>query len=529
MINRTVHGLGIAMAAVLAIGAASAADLSGQFQAGYTRAENGGAEALERNSEQLRIYLRDRLMVKNEWLLEYGLDRSKESGSSKALMRPRYATTLRGGGYVATLSFIPVRDDSARGGTNTDEWRGSLNLLGERWPQATINYLRRENNRVEGSHVDTWRIGLGLQRTAFYIRSSLDGRSQEAPERRYHQRNLTGKGELGLNADLWRNVRIAASADGMLGDRTGSVPKTSYEQGGGTASLGWTPAAWFDWSATGNARRSRTEPSGTASTTTDDRLVNTTVTVTPVSPLEMRAGYYRNSYDSGSLEVLQENVTAGLFGRQSVGRRSYVSAQASGGRQLASSAGQYDFFSWGLESGGDLYRRTTFRLSGMAQRNDGDGGAVVPLQVTRSTLVETEPYRSLRLLASYVSSYSGDLPGAWGSTSEVTSLSLSTHPRGLGSWTGTFTRSWSEEAGTTRYITLFGSTRTRRGLGLSLGYTRRTTPNNGAGVERIVESLQGRVEVELRNNLLLTLTRDESGVSGLAQPVEWRGTMRWSF
>lgn len=529
MSGRTAFLPWILMASFLMVGTASAADLSGYLQAGYLRSEESAAGSRERDSEQLRLYLRDRLMVKSEWLLEYGLDRSKDSDGSDARLRPRYATTLRGSGYVATASFAPVRDDSARGGVNTDEWRGSLSLLGERWPQASFNYLRRENNRVEGSVVDTWRASLGLQRTGFYVRSSLDGRRQDAPERSFRQRNLTGKGEIGIHADLWHTVRIAASADGTLGERTGSMPKTTFDQRGGTASLGWTPVHWFDWTATGNARHSATNSRGSIPASTDDQLVNTTITVVPISSIEWRTGYYRNSYNSGSLEVLQENVTAGLFGRRSLGDDTYVSAQASGGRQLASTAGRYDFLSWGLESGGELYRATTFRASGTAQRNDGGAGSVIPLQVTRSVLVETEPYRSLRLLASYVSSFSGMVSGAWGSTSEASSFSLSAYPRGLGSWTGTFTRSWSEEAGTTRYLTLFGSTRTRRGLGMSLGYTRRTSLSRASGEDRAVESLQGRVEFELRNNLVMTVTRDVSGISGADQPIEWRGTMRWSF
>ncbi len=507
---------------------AGAAGLTGYVQASYGRLTASGRPRLDSEREQARFYLRDRLLVKSDWTLEYGFDRSREIPGAKPSFRPRYATSLRGSGYMTNFSFTPVRDDPATGGVRSDEWRGSLSVSGERYPQIAVNYFRKDDKLSKGSFTDSWLSSIGLQRTGLNMRGQVQGQRQKSPERNIDTRSLTGRGSVGLTRDFGAWARTAAGYDGAFGRRETTGPESTNQDHTGTASLGITPVRWLDWSSNGSLRWGESGRAH-AMSQSHDQLLSTTLTMSALDPVEFSTGYFRSRSEIGSSETLQESVTAGVFGRRSIGELQYLSGQFTGGRQLASTVGRYDFVTGRLEAGGQLYRSTTYRLAATAQRNAGGEGSVFPLQATRQAVIDTEPFRSFRISTSYSASYAGRMGGGIRSNVEVVSFGLSAQPRSFGSWSGTYMRSWTKGQGLDRLFTLFASMRGTRGVGLSLGYTRRSSPIPLTRSTRTNDSLQGRVEVELRNELILSLSRDESLVRRPGGQVQWQGNLRWSF
>jgi hypothetical protein len=519
--------LAVAAGALTAVIAAGT-DLRGYVQANYTHSviEPGGES--ERDVEQIRLYLRDHLFVKNEWTLEYGFDRAGQRGGL-SIERPRYATTLRGEGYQANLSFVPLRTPAAGGGTRSDEWRSSLSILGTRWPQLSLTYFRRNDRQNEDSFSESWLGSAGVQREWMSARANLQGQRQSAATRNLRTRAILAQGDLSLTPDLGSRVRTAAGYGISVGKREGTLPRTTTIDQTGSANVGVDLLEWASWDAGASGRWGEMEQPNSGSQTRE-LVLSSGLSLKPVSPLEISGSYFRNRFQSLGTTTLQESISGGALLRVESGEAIYATGQATRGRQLASSVGPYDFLSGILESGGRIYRMTRFRLTATGQRNNGSEGQVVPLQLSRQGQIEIEPYSNLQASATYTATYGGPVSGLLGTTVETAGGNLTTHPRGLGSWSISYTRNWTNGVGTDRYLTVYGSTRNDRGLGLSAAYTWRELPTPiGANRKLVADSLQGRAELEMRNGLTLGISREETDLGRVGGKVDWQATARWSF
>jgi hypothetical protein len=507
---------------------AVAGDLSGFLRANYGRIEGDRASMSTSDREQVRLYLRDQFLVKSDWTLEYGFDRTHRSPGPPASFQPRYATTLRGVGYVANAVFTPIREDSTAGGRRTDEWRASLSVSDEKYPQASLSYIRKNDLNSKDAFADSWFSSLGYQRSWWNVRAQLQSQNQEIPERGLDTRTLTGRGEASLTRNFGSWVRTAAGYDGNVGRRDEVGRQITNEGHSGVASVGVTPLRWLDWNSSGSIHWGESGRPD-AMTQSHDRMIASNFVMSALEPLEVTAGYFQSRSTLGSSESMQETVSGGLFARETVAEVQYVSGQFTAGRQLESSVGPYDFLAATLEVGGEMYRFTTYRLTANAQRNVGGNDTVIPLQSTRQAVIDTEPLRNLRVSGSYSANFAGETGNGIQANTEVLNLGVTAQPRGFGSWSTSYIRSWTNGLGIDRYVTLFGSMRNARGVGVSFAYTRRTSPRPVGTRTGLSDSFQSRIEFELRDRLILSLARDESMVRKPGGQVQWQGNLRWSF
>jgi len=510
----------------LAWGTGGGTDLRGYLQASYGASDLGGGAETKRDQQQIRLYLRDQLFFKNQWTLEVGFDRSHQLPGGSPVERPRYASTLRGAGYQATASFVPSRGGGPRGGNRINEWRGTLSILGERWPQLSFNYLRREDPDKEGTFTDSWQGSTGLQRSWFSVRTHLQGQRLESSGSAADAKSGLLRGEFSLLPDLGSRLRGLLHYNVTYGDRRGRGPQTITREQSAGANLGISPFRWAELTGSATGRWGEVRRSG-VQTDNRDALLSGSLSITPLSPVQLTLAYVRNESESATLESRQESASASGLVRLPLGESHYATTQISGGRQLASSVGEYDFVGGSAEIGGSLYRATQYRLSATVHRNAGERSQVTPFQSSRQVVVETEPYARLRGSVSYTSSYTGPVPHGLESTLEATTVSLVTQPRGLGSWSVGYTRTWNRGVGKDRYLTIYGS-KNLRAMGLSLAYTRRESPGQQSG-RRFVDNLQSTVEIEMRDDLTLGFTRAETDLERPGGRIDWLLNARWNF
>lgn len=514
-----------ALAWLLAAGAGEAPRaeaLTGYLQAAYVRSEAGGAVSSEQQRQQLRLALTDRVAPGADWTLEYALDRSARAGSAEAVQRPRYSTTLRGSGYQANLSFHPVRDPESAGGLRTDEWRATMSVSGRGGGQLSFAWTRREDRAGTAGRAGGWTASGALSRPLVSVRTSLQ-RQEQRGGTLTGTRTFQGRGEVALTPDLGERLRGAILTDLSLSDREGTTAGTSRTRGG-SAQLAWTVLPGVEWSASTTLQRGTTRRDTRRSETAND-LVSSSLRAAPGSALQGSLDYVRSRARTDGARTRQETVSATLYAREELGPRIAVNGQLNAGRLLASSAGAYGFTGATLEGGGALYRRTTLRVTVTGQRN---GRGALPWQLSRQAVVETAPWTRLHLSAWYSAQYAGEYAGILATRSESLRWSAEVRPRGLGSWSGVWTRNWNPGTGTERAMSLYATLSSSRSAGLSLGITRREIPNAEGGVRRST-GLQARADVECRDGLTLGVTREHSDQGSGAETAQWQVNARWMF
>jgi|GEM_PF-5115139 len=507
---------------------AEASELTGFLQSSYAASRQAASPNRGQEREQIRLYLRDRLMVKSDWTLEYGLDRAREFPGSDPVLRPRYATTLRGSAYLATASFVPTRNPNGAGGIHSDEWRGSLSVAGERWPQLSMSYLNRKDRLGGQANLESWLGSASWERRGLTMHGSMQGQRQYTPmPRTIDAHSLSGRGDLGYLHDFGSVLHGTASYGLAFGRQRSNVvsASTNTDHVAGM-SIGWVPRGWANWTTNANGHWGLSGRTG-ARTRTREQLLSTTLALTPVNPFEFTLGYMTNR-SVATVGSKQESLTGSAFARFPAGEQNYVTTQVNGGRQLSSSIGPFNFAGGVLESGGAMYRGTRYRVTATVQRNGGQS-LVVPLQASRVATLESDPYRTVHATVSYTSTYGGS-SGRWlRSTAEVSTFGLTLQPRGLGSVSLNYTKSWTTGIGREGYLTAYASTRTATGIGLSAAYTRHDRALRGLGSQGSTDSLQERLDFELRDQLTMAFSRDETGVGKAGSRVDWQGDVRWSF